>query len=61
MLTGSFKGFSVSNNTKGSKAPNLNEIEIAWVQGSIFPRLTGFHGLDVSRVPTIQGLQGFKG
>ena len=30
-------------------------------QGSIFPRLTGFQGLNVSRVPKIQGLQGFKG
>ena len=34
---------------------------IKGVQGSIFPKLTGFHGLNASRVPKIQGLQGFKG
>ena len=61
MLTGAFKGFGVSNNTKGFRAPIINEIEIAWVQGSRVSRLKGFHGLNVSRVPKIQGLQGFKG
>ena len=61
MLTGAFKGFGVSNNTKGFRAPNLNEINIAWVQGSRVPRLKGFHGLNVSRIPKGQELQGFKG
>ena len=61
LLTGAFKGFGVSNNIKGFRAPNLNEIEISWVQGSRVPRLKGFHGLNVSRAPKVQGLQGFKG
>ena len=39
----------------------INEIEIAWVQGSRVPRLNGFPGLNVSRVPKGQGLQGFQG
>ena len=39
----------------------LNEIEIAWVQGSRVPRFIEFHELNVSRAPKGQGLQGFKG
>ena len=34
---------------------------IKGVQGSIFPKLTGFQGLNVSRGPKIHGIQGFKG
>ena len=64
MLTGAFKGFGVSNNTKGFRAPNLNEIEIAWVQGSRVPRIKEFHGQNVfkgTKGPRASGFQGIEG
>ena len=45
MLTGAFKWFGVSNNTKGFRAPNLNEIMISWVSmGQEFQDSKGFKG-----------------
>ena len=64
MFTGAFKGFGVSNNTKGFRAPNLNEIEIAWVQGSRVPRLKGFYGLNSfkgTKGPRASGFRGIEG
>ena len=47
--------------TRVSGLQILNEIEIAWVQGSRVPGLIRLHELNISRVPKGQGLQGFKG